>query len=201
MIKTLETEDEKLSFEFNLNRWSLVEAFDKLPDVEKYANSKVDFIGLLDTDKLFLIEVKNLRERPLHAATHIIKKLQIDYQSNYDSKNQPIVKEVIDSVKDSLLFITLQNRYALENTSLWAELARLATSPEVKIYAVFCLETDFEYLPNINPQKLSIIKEHILRRLQSAFERIKVTVLLIDSSKDFSSNLALKLNYNIDSSI
>ena len=124
MIKTLETEDEKLSFEFNLNRWSLVEAFDKLPDVEKYANSKVDFIGLLDTDKLFLIEVKNLRERPLHAATHIIKKLQIDYQSNYDSKNQPIVKEVIDSVKDSLLFITLQNRYALENTSLWAELAR-----------------------------------------------------------------------------
>ena len=38
MIKTLETEDEKLSFEFNLNRWSLVEAFDKLPDVEKHAN-------------------------------------------------------------------------------------------------------------------------------------------------------------------
>lgn len=201
MIKTLKTEDEKLSFEFNLNRWSLVEAFDKLPDVEKHANSKVDFIGLLDTDKLFLIEVKNLRERPVQSAMHIVKKLQIDYQSNYDSKNQPIVKEVIDSVKDSLLFIALQNRYALENAALWAELARLATSSEVKIYAVFCLETDSEYLPKINPQQLSIIKEHILRRLQSAFERIKVTVLLIDSSKDFSSNLALKLNYNIDSSM
>jgi hypothetical protein len=188
----LKTEDEKLIFTFDTTRWSLVHAYDELPDVTKFSDSKLDFIGLLDGNKLFLIEVKNIRDRPLMAFDGIIKKLQLDQESKYDPKNQPIVKEMLDCVKDSLLFMALHQRYDTSTTDLWTELAQLISNKKVKLIVVLCLETDADYLPKINEQKLKVLKTTIENRLKSAFSRLTDQVFLFDSR----SNLPfLKISY------
>ncbi len=60
MIKTLTSEDGKLHFEFNTTRWSVVETYDTLTDVQKFSDSKVDFIGLLDDDYLPKVNAQKL---------------------------------------------------------------------------------------------------------------------------------------------
>jgi hypothetical protein len=181
---TLKTEDGKLIFTFDAARWSLVKAYDTLEDVSKFSDAKLDFIGLLDGEKLFLIEVKNLRDRPLTAFNDIIKRLQIDQESKYDTKNQPIVKEMLDCVKDSLLFMALHQRHQTIETDLWTELAALLKNKTVKIIVVLCLETDKEYLPKIDEQRLKVLKSHIALRLKSMFSRLTDHVFLFDSQSN-----------------
>ena len=181
---TLKTEDEKLIFTFDSTRWSLVKAYDTLKDVNAFSDSKVDFIGVLDENKVFLIEVKNLRNRPPNASDGIIKKLQVDEDSKYDSKNQPIIKEMLDCVKDSLLFMTLHQRYETVESDLWIKLQSFLTNKEVKIVIILCLEMDNEYLPKIDSQKLKVIRNTIEKRLKAVFSRITDQVLLIDSQSN-----------------
>lgn len=194
MMITLFSEDGKLNFEFDNLRWSLVEAYDQLPDVQKFTDSKVDFIGLLDGHKLFLIEVKNLRDRPPTALDGLIKKMQPDDTSKYDPKNQPIVKNVVDSVKDSLLFIALHTRYTVADTVLWTTLQRHLVDAKTKVFIVLCLETDIEYLPKVNTTKLNLYKTMMLQRLKASLDKHCSDVLIVDSS-NLPPLPALKINY------
>ena len=196
MIKTLTSEDGKLHFEFNTTRWSLVEAYDILPDVQKFSDSKVDFIGLLDNDKVFLIEVKNFRNRPQAASDNLVKKLQPDDQSQYDPKNQPVIKEVVESVKDSLLFMALSPRYSVENIELWTQLQQLLTKPNTKVFTVFCLETDAYYLPKVDAKKLVIYKGLMMKRLKASLNNLCTDVFIVDST-NFSVLPALHIHYII----
>ena len=180
MIKTLTSEDGKLHFEFNTTRWSLVEAYDILPDVQKFSDSKVDFIGLLDNDKVFLIEVKNFRNRPQAASDNLVKKLLPDDQSKYDPKNQPVIKEVVESVKDSLLFMALSSRYSVMNPVLWKQLQQLLIDANTKVFTVFCLETDTDYLPKVNAQKLIIHKGLMMNRLKASLNNLCTDVFIVD---------------------
>lgn len=189
---TLKTEDEKLIFTFDPARWSLVKAYDTLDDVAAFSDSKLDFIGLLDGNKLFLIKIKNLRNRPLSAFEGIIKKLQLDQDSKYDPKNQPIVKEMIDCVKDSLLFMSLRTRYETKEKVLWTELATLLANKKVKIVIVLCLEVDADYLPKIDEKKLKVIRDTIEKRLKATFSRLTDQVLLVNSR---SNPPFLKISY------
>jgi hypothetical protein len=189
---TLKTEDGKLIFTFDSTRWSLVQAYDTLDDVEKFSNSKLDFIGLLDGNKLFLIEVKNFRNRPLTAFDEIVRKLQLDQESRHDPKNQPIVKEMVDCVKDSLLFMTLHTRYDTTESVLWRELAALLADKKVEIVVVLCLEMDAAYLPKIDAQKLKLIKNTIEKRLLDAFYRLTKKVFILDSQ---SNSPFFKIDY------
>ena len=182
MIKTLTSEDGKLYFEFDTTRWSLVEAYDTLPDVQKFSDSKIDFIGLLDNDKLFLIEVKNFRNRPQAASDNLVKKLQPDDQSKYDPKNQPVIKEVVESVKDSLLFMALSSRYVVENSTLWTQFQQLLMESNTKIFTIFCLETDADYLPKIDAQKLTIYKGLMMKRLKASLNNLCTDVFIVDST-------------------
>jgi hypothetical protein len=193
---TLTSEDGKLQFSFDPTRWSLVETYDQLPDVQKFADSKIDFIGLLDTNKLFLIEVKNLRDRPAQAHDSLIKKMQPDDTSKYDPKNQPIIKNVVDSVKDSLLFMALHTRYAVANTVLWTEFYQLLIDPNTRIIAVLCLETDAEYLPKVDATKLKLYKTMMLQRLKASLEKYCSEILIVDSS-NLPSLPALQISYKI----
>lgn len=182
MIKTLTSEDGKLHFEFNTTRWSLIESYDTLPDVQKFSDSKVDFIGLLDNDKLFLIEVKNFRNRLQAASDNLVKKLLPDDQSKYDPKNQPVIKEVVESVKDSLLFMALSSRYFVDNIALWTQLQQLLIESNTKIFTVFCLETDTDYLPKVDAQKLIIHKGLMIKRLKASLNNLCTDVFIVDST-------------------
>jgi hypothetical protein len=181
---TFKTEDGKLIFTFDPARWSLIHSYDLLPDVARFSDSKLDFIGLLDSEKLFLIEVKNLRDRPITAFKDIVKKLQIDQEAKYDTKNQPIVKEMLDCVKDSLLFMSLRERHSTTETDLWIELAALLRNKTVKIIVVLCLETDKDYLPKIDEQMLKVLKSHIVLRLKAVFSRLTDHVFVFDSKSN-----------------
>lgn len=178
MTTTLNSEDGKLSFTFESERWTMIRAFDTLPDVEKYCKSKVDFIGLLDKNRLFFIEVKNLRDRP---NLPVLQHIRADDTSNYDRKNPPLVKAVVESVKDSLLFAALNARFELSEQALWQEMRSLVLSEKVQIYAVFCLETDNEY-PNLPAEKLKVHKDTILKRLKASLHNICKDVFIIDSN-------------------
>jgi hypothetical protein len=196
MLITLTSEDGKLNLVFDTTRWSLVENYDTLPDVQKFTDSKIDFIALLDGHKLFLIEIKNLRDRPQQAIESLIKKMQPDDASKYDPKNQPIVKNMVDSVKDSLLFMALYTRYFVSNPVLWAEFQQLLANPHTRIIAVLCLETDAEYLPKVNATKLKLYKTMMLQRLKASLEKHCSDVLIVDSS-NMPSLPALRINYSI----
>jgi hypothetical protein len=196
MIKTLTSEDGKLRFEFDTTRWTLIKAYDILHDVQKFSDSKVDFIGLLDNDKLVLIEVKNFRNRPYTASDNLVKKLQPDDQSKHDPKNQPVIKEVVDSVKDSLLFMALSPRYTVADTALWTQFQQLLIESKTKIFTIFCLETDADYLPKVDAKKLAVYKGLMMKRLKASLYNLCTDVFIVDSSNHMMPP-ALSIHYVI----
>lgn len=188
------SEDQKLIFEFDTTLWTHIRNYDVDKDVQKFSNSKIDFIGVLDGKKLVLMEVKNLRDRPPQAMDNLTSKLVPDTNAKYEPKNPPIVKEIIDCVKDSLLFIALGNRYQLTDNVFWKTIQNFLFNQSTEVTLLFCFETDFDYPPKINNDKLTTYKGVILQRLKASLARLGVSVVIADSASTLS-HIGLKIIY------
>jgi hypothetical protein len=126
-------EESALRFEFG-NRWHVLK-LDEHPDyrnrIEKLSGTKaVDFLGILDNDTIYFVEVKNFRGHRIENKERLQDGLLVD--------------ELGQKVRDSLACIISAHRVSSEN-ELWKKFVDILCDKQKHIKVIIWLEQD---LPN-----------------------------------------------------
>jgi hypothetical protein len=186
--------EENLQFDFDPT-WTELVKYDEHEAIRKASGKHltcIDFLGILDNDKVVLIEVKNYKNRPPIQYASIVAKLSPDSQSTED-KEAPLIKTIVKNVRDSLLFITFfSKRNQVADAPYWAGMKQKLEDAVNQIHVVLWLELETSY-PNLPAKTLLVAKNAILNKLAQRLSWLTRNVVVADILHNpFQPSLSVK---------
>jgi hypothetical protein len=146
-------EESRLIFQFN-DDWTDIIEFDKELEMRQCSHmaSLIDFIGVLQNDNLWLIEVKN-------ASGYMSE------NSNKLGGKDPVLSKTIAlNVKDSLALIVGRGHTSVTKKEYWERISKLLTDNSKHINVLLWLEMDTLPRPQLL-NILSVMKNQLSRKL------------------------------------
>lgn len=125
-----------LKFEFDDNKWQIIEPFDAQTDYDKVKNKvqgtkAVDFIGI-NNDGAYLFEVKGLRGYSDQQAT-------IDRLAN---NAEELTSEIAQKVRDTLSCLMAGSRNSTHHSELWTTVSHAIMDNAKKLLVIAWVEED-----------------------------------------------------------
>lgn len=136
LVNMIDFQESGINFEFQTPLWNVVKYDEHLAHrkVSKvlHPTKAVDFLGVYDSNKLFLIEIKNYKGHTDDESTREV----------LQGGGEELMRRIAVKVRDTIATVTNSARFSTNDEAFFTQINHLLLDDRKKIVIIVCIELD-----------------------------------------------------------